>query len=439
MERGRILAVDDHAVLREGIKRALEHRYEVTTTGSPEEARDLLDENDFAAVLLDYHLGDDIPNGLHVAKWFRESHPSIAIIILTAAPELLYERDPVSIDDILDKASDSEAIIGAIENALWKRRLPSNIRKRRSKALFSFRQEKEAVRFISRTGGDHTERLSLETAVDNQNLITTVYSVPEIEKRNVICLASSIGCVGRCTFCESKNRSFVRPLSASELVGQAVYGLSGYHARQAFEEKSDTVINFATEGDCVYSNLANSCEAVKRLRAIKGLDLSFIMTTIGHERNLRRFLEEYSDLPIEFYWSVITTNRDTRNWLMPTAARQSLEGLRDVFQEIAKKTGKKVTASFSIIDGLNNRPEDVEAIARLLAGRPFRLKFMALRPGSLGDYKGPTPESLEKFSDEVAQKTGLECRVRRIVGGKVGGGCGEAVSCDNPHLKDLFG
>jgi two-component system invasion response regulator UvrY len=89
----RILLVDDHAVVRDGIKRMFGERPSTAAFGeadSPESALKLAEEQEWDIVILDITLGDR--SGLEVLKELRKNRPRLPVLILSMHSEEQYAR-----------------------------------------------------------------------------------------------------------------------------------------------------------------------------------------------------------------------------------------------------------------------------------------------------------------------------------------------------------
>ena len=89
----RILLVDDHAVVRDGIKRMFDDRPGSVSFGeadSPERAVKLTEEQEWDVVILDITLGDR--NGLEVLRELRKIRPRLPVLILSMHSEEQYAR-----------------------------------------------------------------------------------------------------------------------------------------------------------------------------------------------------------------------------------------------------------------------------------------------------------------------------------------------------------
>ena len=87
----KVLIVDDHAVVREGLKRILEMRGDIAVAGeaaSRDETLSKVRGESFDVVVLDLALGRD--NGLEVLKHIKSEQPKLPVLILSMQPEEHY-------------------------------------------------------------------------------------------------------------------------------------------------------------------------------------------------------------------------------------------------------------------------------------------------------------------------------------------------------------
>jgi two-component system, NarL family, invasion response regulator UvrY len=89
----KILIVDDHEVVREGVKRLLEEQPGVFTcgeAGTPDEALDMALADDWDAVVLDLSFAGK--GGLEVLKELKQNRPRLPVLVLTMHSEEQYAR-----------------------------------------------------------------------------------------------------------------------------------------------------------------------------------------------------------------------------------------------------------------------------------------------------------------------------------------------------------
>ncbi|HKO96498.1 MAG TPA: response regulator transcription factor [Pyrinomonadaceae bacterium] len=89
----RILTVDDHAIVRNGVKILFEERPETATFGEASNAQEaiaLVREQDWDVVVMDITLGDR--NGIEVMKELKAIRPKLPVLILSMHSEAQFAR-----------------------------------------------------------------------------------------------------------------------------------------------------------------------------------------------------------------------------------------------------------------------------------------------------------------------------------------------------------
>jgi len=89
----RILIVDDHAVVRDGVKRILDHRtgsIDFGEASTSQEALKMVRDREWDAVVLDLSLGGR--NGLEVLEGLKHLRPRLPVLILSMHSEEQYAR-----------------------------------------------------------------------------------------------------------------------------------------------------------------------------------------------------------------------------------------------------------------------------------------------------------------------------------------------------------
>jgi DNA-binding NarL/FixJ family response regulator len=87
----RILIVDDHPFVREGLKQLLAGQAEFNLVGeasNAREAQDAVARYQPEVLVVDLALGSD--DGIELIRWFRAQHPDIRILVLSMQEEALY-------------------------------------------------------------------------------------------------------------------------------------------------------------------------------------------------------------------------------------------------------------------------------------------------------------------------------------------------------------
>ncbi len=442
----RVLVVDDHPSVRAGAKSAmeLEPDFEVSTAGNSVEARRLMADplaEPFDCLVSDVDLKEGIVTGFEIARWFAEFFPATARVIFSANIAGQSPRDlGFTPDGVVDKSVGTGALVQIIRNAVWRKKMPPKVRRKRFAAMQSLLEYSPLVEVIGRTGDNQAERVDVRLATDGSATAFVVYSIPEsTEDRIVVALPPCVGCVGGCAMCKSGCHHFVRNLTREEMAALALLGLETHLARELFEpggQRKKVRFSWTTEGDSGWSNLKAVCQTIQLLMELEaaGISLSeFVITTIGNIERLRWFLNsEFIDLPIRIYWSLNSMVQEIRAGIMPVAGTQPIPETWDVLRQIAVKTGREVTASYVLIDGLprgnNYRDEDVRMLGNLFAGQPVRIGLKLLEEDSPGGFHRPTDEAADEFERKLVEVAGLRVKRQSIVGGAVNAGCGTTAS-----------
>jgi two-component system, NarL family, invasion response regulator UvrY len=117
----RILLVDDHEVVRDGVRRILDKQPGATTfgeAGTAPEALELVREQDWDVVLLDISLGGR--DGLEVLKEIKQLRPRLPVLILSMYSEELFARRALKAgaDGYITKSSPRAELAQAVEKII---------------------------------------------------------------------------------------------------------------------------------------------------------------------------------------------------------------------------------------------------------------------------------------------------------------------------------
>ena len=117
----KILIVDDHEVVRRGLKQILADEFKPSKVGearTASEALDIAGRESWDVVLLDITMPGR--NGLEALEDFRRLHPKTAVLVLSASPEEDYALRALKLGaaGYLTKQSASDELLAAVRKAL---------------------------------------------------------------------------------------------------------------------------------------------------------------------------------------------------------------------------------------------------------------------------------------------------------------------------------
>jgi 23S rRNA (adenine2503-C2)-methyltransferase len=144
-------------------------------------------------------------------------------------------------------------------------------------------------------------------------------------------------------------------------------------------------------------------------------------STVGIVPMIRRFTAERR--PYRLIVSLTSADPARRHELLPIEAVHPLPELMEAVREHHRATGRRITLAWTLIRGVNTRPEDARRIAELTAGLPVQMDLIDVNDAS-GEYLPPGDEERNAFHDALRVELGMPV-VRRYSGGQdIRAGCG---------------
>ncbi|MGI0102517.1 MAG: 23S rRNA (adenine(2503)-C(2))-methyltransferase RlmN [Nitrosotalea sp.] len=298
--------------------------------------------------------------------------------------------------------------------------IPAEMRNALSSAGYTIGSANEIHRVISEDG--QTTKLLLK--LDDGTLIETVlmqYRKPKTNShpRSTICVSTQVGCQMGCTFCATGQMGFERNLKAEEIVAQVL------HFASVLKERGEHVTNLVFMG--MGEPLANYAETIRAVRLLThtrafGLGQRHItISTVGIMKGIESLADE--DLQIGLAISLHAPNDKLRRKLVPTAGPNSVKDLISVTRSYFKKTGRRVTLEYALIEGINDSPEIAAELAMLLKGNGAHVNLIPVNP-TAGDFKRPRWKRITEF-EHVLRESGVNCTVRVEKGSEISAACGQ--------------
>jgi 23S rRNA (adenine2503-C2)-methyltransferase len=236
------------------------------------------------------------------------------------------------------------------------------------------------------------------------------------DEKYVICVSSQVGCALACAFCATGRMGFKRNLAVWEMVDQvlAIQADSPHPVRGVvFMGMGEPMLNYERVMKAA-EVLNEPCGPAIDARAIT-------VSTAGVVPGIRRFTTEKR--PYRLIVSLTSADPERRRELMPIENTYPLPELMAAVREYHEATGRRVTLAWTMLSGINTRPEDARQIAELTAGMPVQLDIIDVCD-STGHFLPPSEQELNDFRDSLRIHLGMPV-VRRYSGGKdINGGCG---------------
>jgi len=255
-------------------------------------------------------------------------------------------------------------------------------------------------------GEDGSARLLLELG-DGQ----TIESV--LLPRDGVCVSTQVGCAVGCVFCMTGRDGLLRQLGSAEIVAQVVL------ARRRRPLKR---VVFMGMGEPAH-NLDNVLEAIDLLGTLGGLaHKNLVFSTVGDPRVFERLPQGTVKPALAI--SLHTTRAELRARLLPKAPRLAPAELVEQGEIYARRTGYPIQYQWTLLDGINDGDDEVEAIARLLAGKYAMMNFIPYNANEGLGFRRPAWERAAEMAWQLNRR-GILTRLRNSAGQDVDGGCGQ--------------
>lgn len=232
-----------------------------------------------------------------------------------------------------------------------------------------------------------------------------------------ICVSSQIGCNMGCAFCESGRLKKVRNLEAYEIVEQILL----------IEEDIDKRISHVVVmgiGE-PFDNYDNVMRFIKIINEGKGIDIGsrhITVSTCGLIPGIEKFMNEEGQVNLAI--SLHAPNNEIRDKIMKINKVYKIEELIKVIKEYIKKTNRRVTFEYILLENVNDSNECAYELARLLKGINCYVNLIPYNETENIGFKRTKNAQIMKFYD-ILKKSSINVTVRREFGSKVDAACGQ--------------
>lgn len=300
------------------------------------------------------------------------------------------------------------------------KQLPKTMREELIAAGYTIGSAKEIHQVVSKDG----ETMKLLLGLPNENSVETVlmqypstklFGIP----RSTICVSTQIGCAMGCVFCATGQMGFETNLNAEHIVSQVI------HFAEILQKRNQHVTNIVFMG--MGEPMANYDEMIRAIRILthpRGFGIGqrhITISTIGITSGIDKLAEE--DLQIGLAISLHAPNDQLRKKLVPTAGPNSVKEIIDAGRRYFKKTGRRVTFEYALMEGVNDSVDTAKELVALLKGNGSHVNLIPINP-TAGDFKRPSSGRVLKF-EQILIDAGINCTVRVEKGTEISAACGQ--------------
>jgi 23S rRNA (adenine2503-C2)-methyltransferase len=232
----------------------------------------------------------------------------------------------------------------------------------------------------------------------------------------IVCVSSQVGCALGCVFCATARLGFLRNLATWEIVDQVMH-------IQADSPHPVRGVVFMGMGEPLL-NYDRVMRAARILSEPCGLAIdgkAITVSTVGVAPMIRRFTAQRP--PYRLVVSLTSADPDRRRTLLPIDATHPLPELMDALREYHQVTGRRVTLAWTMLAGINTRPEDARQLAELTRGLPIVMDLIDVNDPT-GQFQRPSAVERNAFRDALTAELGMPVIYRYSGGQDIFGGCG---------------
>jgi 23S rRNA (adenine2503-C2)-methyltransferase len=137
-------------------------------------------------------------------------------------------------------------------------------------------------------------------------------------------------------------------------------------------------------------------------------------------------IKQFADLETQFNLAISlhTVDNDLRTKMMPVNKKYTVEKLLDACRYYIKKTNRRITFEYALIEGVNDSVADAEALACKIEDMLCHVNLIPLNPTRKFDKQGTRPDQVRAFS-EVLEAHQIPVTVRLRRGIEIQAGCGQ--------------
>ncbi len=239
------------------------------------------------------------------------------------------------------------------------------------------------------------------------------------DPRRTACISSQVGCPVGCRFCASGLGGLDGNLSAGRIVEQ-VWRLS----RLTGVGRITNVV-FMGMGEPL-ANFDNVKRAIETIAAPWGMNISarkITVSTVGLPKYIERLARDL-DLPVTLALSLHAPTDDIRRSLIPWSEFTTIADLLAACRLWFEKTGREITLEYTLMRGVNDRPEHARELARL--ARSMRSNVNLIRYNEVAGlpFERPRDDDVREFQT-ILRDAGVSAHIRASRGRDIAAACGQ--------------
>ena len=234
---------------------------------------------------------------------------------------------------------------------------------------------------------------------------------------NTVCISSQVGCRMGCKFCASTLAGKVRDLTPSEMLDQVLFT-----QLDSGREISNIVLMGIGEP---MDNRKNVLRFLELINHPDGMNIGMrhiSLSTCGVVPGIDALAEDNLQLTLSV--SLHAPDSATRSHIMPVNNAYDVEELFAACHRYFKKTGRRISFEYAMIDGVNDTEHHARLLAKHARAVAAHVNLIPLNHVEERQFQPSTPEHMKAFI-KILEDNGVNVTVRRKLGGDVDASCGQ--------------
>ncbi len=234
---------------------------------------------------------------------------------------------------------------------------------------------------------------------------------------NTICISTQVGCRQGCAFCASTIGGLVRQMEPSEMLNEVLC------SQLDSGEKISHIVLMGT-GEPL-DNFDNVMRFLALVNHPEGLNIGMRHISLSTCGIIERFNDLASkDLQLTLAVSLHAPDDETRSRLMPANRGRGVDALMSACRDYYRKTGRRVSFEYAMIDGVNDTPAHAKLLAERAKDVGAHVNLIPLN--NVEEYKfKPSTQGHMKAFIKILESAGVNVTVRRRLGGDIDASCGQ--------------
>jgi 23S rRNA (adenine2503-C2)-methyltransferase len=259
--------------------------------------------------------------------------------------------------------------------------------------------------------------------------------IPE-KNRGTLCVSSQVGCSLDCSFCATGKQGFQRDLTAAEIIGQLWLAAKSFRSLDGQAERAVSNVVFMGMGEPLL-NFENVVDSIQLMLDDHAYGLSKRRVTLSTSGVVPMLDQLGKHTDVSLAVSLHAPNDALRNELVPINKKYPiamlLASVKGYLAGLPDKH-RSATIEYTLIDGVNDRPEHARELAELLRDVPSKINLIPFNPFSLSDYRRVSNNSLYRFRD-ILVEAGYTATIRTTRGDDIDAACGQLAGMVNDRTR----